>query len=199
MPQASSSLPQVFETEFVAEQIRQLGQFMRTAAVGVLVARARASWHESADGPGSPLEASFALWWQVYGVLAPNLHLALVPQHEVNTGEAKYRLDFRVRLTRIAMAALDVSADTIPDEPLVGVELDGHAFHERTKQQATERNRRDRDLSALGWRILHFSGSEFYHAPMHCVADVAEAAICAYSEWENHIDRARMANGLGPT
>jgi hypothetical protein len=43
----------------------------------------------------------------------------------------------------------------------------------------TSRNRRDRELAALGWQVLHFSGSELQPNPMVVAAEVLEAAADA--------------------
>lgn len=69
--------------------------------------------------------------------------------------------------------------------PLIAVEIDGHDFHERTKDQVTYRNRRDRDLQAAGWHVLHFSGGEVVTRPDRCVA---EALRAAYSPWKELLD-----------
>jgi very-short-patch-repair endonuclease len=49
------------------------------------------------------------------------------------------------------------------------IECDGHDFHEKTKQQVAYDKKRDRDLQALGFRVLRFSGSEIYKDPKACV------------------------------
>lgn len=56
----------------------------------------------------------------------------------------------------------------------VAVELDGHDFHERTKEQAKRDKRRDRRLQVLGFRVLRFTGSEVYADPHRCVSEVLE-------------------------
>lgn len=49
------------------------------------------------------------------------------------------------------------------DRPLlIAVELDGHDFHEKTKEQARKDKKRDRTLAAAGWTTLRFTGSEVY-------------------------------------
>ncbi len=60
--------------------------------------------------------------------------------------------------------------------PQIAVEIDGHDFHERTKGQVEDRNRRDRDLQAAGWKVFHFSGAEVYRSPEKCVREVMEYA-----------------------
>lgn len=42
------------------------------------------------------------------------------------------------------------------------VELDGHDFHERTKEQAARDKSRDRAFVLAGWMVLRFTGSEIY-------------------------------------
>lgn len=54
------------------------------------------------------------------------------------------------------------------------VELDGHDFHERTKEQARRDKSRDRALVSQGYRVVRFTGSEIF-------ADALEAAREAIS------------------
>lgn len=54
------------------------------------------------------------------------------------------------------------------------VECDGHDFHERTKEQAQRDRSRDRILTAKGWRVLRFTGSELYRNAEACVAEIAQ-------------------------
>lgn len=58
----------------------------------------------------------------------------------------------------------------------VAVELDGHAFHERTPEQVAARNTRDADLLASGWFVLHFSWHQVMADPFSCVR-AADAAV----------------------
>jgi very-short-patch-repair endonuclease len=51
----------------------------------------------------------------------------------------------------------------------VVVELDGHDFHERTKEQAAHDKKRDRWMQTEGIRVLRFTGSEVYNDPFGCV------------------------------
>lgn len=48
------------------------------------------------------------------------------------------------------------------------VECDGHAFHEKTKEQAQHDKSRDRELQAMGYRVLRFTGSEIYRDAFRC-------------------------------
>ena len=56
----------------------------------------------------------------------------------------------------------------------IGVECDGHDFHEKTKEQAARDKKRDRDLQALGYRVLRFSGSEIYRDVNACILAIFE-------------------------
>lgn len=75
-------------------------------------------------------------------------------QKPVTVGGTTYHLDFAV-----------TCGDT-----KVAVEVDGHDFHERTKEQARKDKRRDRALTVAGWKILRFAGSEVF----------ADAVACAW-------------------
>jgi very-short-patch-repair endonuclease len=39
----------------------------------------------------------------------------------------------------------------------IAVELDGHAFHERTPAQVSHRDSRDRALQRAGWKVFHLT------------------------------------------
>lgn len=78
-------------------------------------------------------------------------------QHEMGN----YRVDFAIHVTN----GKDVSQ-------WIAVECDGHDFHERTKEQARRDKARDRSITALGYRILRFTGSEIYRDNMACAREV---------------------------
>lgn len=44
----------------------------------------------------------------------------------------------------------------------LAIELDGHDFHERTKEQARRDKARDRALTKRGWVVIRYTGSEVY-------------------------------------
>jgi very-short-patch-repair endonuclease len=54
------------------------------------------------------------------------------------------------------------------------VECDGHDFHERTPKQAEHDKKRDRALTALGYRVLRFTGREIWRDPVKCASEVIE-------------------------
>jgi hypothetical protein len=57
------------------------------------------------------------------------------------------------------------------------IEIDGHDFHERTKEQAAADRKRDRVLSALGYTVIRFTGSEVYAAPSDCAREAVALAL----------------------
>ena len=75
----------------------------------------------------------------------------------------KFRLDF---------AIIDAATDTF-----VAVECDGHEFHERTKEQAQHDKARDRALTADGWRVLRFTGSEVWADPQARVREIVSMLL----------------------
>lgn len=54
----------------------------------------------------------------------------------------------------------------------VFVELDGHDFHEKTREQAEHDKRRDRWFAAHGHRLLRFTGREVWRDATACVDEV---------------------------
>jgi hypothetical protein len=119
----------------------------------------------------SPIEAGFSLWWMLMG----SHEVRLFPQHPVVIAEKSYRLDFKAAPADPLVALL---AESLHIPFRFAIELDGHEFHERTKEQVTVRNQRDRALQAAGWRVCHVSGSELVRDPEKVVNEVhVDAAI----------------------
>lgn len=76
------------------------------------------------------------------------------PQYRVECSGHVYRLDFAVPSQRLA------------------IEVDGHDFHERTKAQASRDKARDRALTAAGWRVLRFTGSDVWNDAASCAQEI---------------------------
>jgi very-short-patch-repair endonuclease len=62
----------------------------------------------------------------------------------------------------------------VPDGRQIAIELDGHDFHERTKEQAAQDRARERTIVRHGYIIQRFTGSEVYRNPRKCVEEVIE-------------------------
>lgn len=54
------------------------------------------------------------------------------------------------------------------------VECDGHAFHEKTKEQAQHDKARDRAMVSNGVRVLRFTGSEIFRDSNKCAIEICE-------------------------
>lgn len=110
----------------------------------------------------SPIEALFYGAMQIYSKAADFLP-ELYDWEEQVWVHPQYRADFMYR---------------IMGEPAKGqpyrlvVELDGHDFHERTKEQAKHDRTRDRRLQAAGYAVMRFTGSEVWANPFACLDEV---------------------------
>jgi very-short-patch-repair endonuclease len=60
---------------------------------------------------------------------------------------------------------------------IVIVEVDGHDFHEKTKEQARRDKSRDRFMAATEARVFHFTGSEVYRDAQACAVEVFEYVL----------------------
>lgn len=96
------------------------------------------------------------------------LEVEVWPQLEISAAGHLYRLDFA-----LAAYVLDSFGHRSARRAYVDLELDGHDYHERTKEQAERDKRRDRDLQSIGWNVARFTGSQVYRDP----AAVAGEAI----------------------
>lgn len=77
--------------------------------------------------------------------------------------DGKYRADF------LLVAKYEYSEK----RSLIVIECDGHDFHERTKEQAARDRQRDRDMTAAGYKVFRFTGSEIWRDAGGCAAEVA--------------------------
>lgn len=57
------------------------------------------------------------------------------------------------------------------------VECDGHEFHERTADQASNDRQRDRFFTSKGYAVLRFTGSEIHADPFKCGYEVIRMAV----------------------
>lgn len=93
--------------------------------------------------------------------------LWLFQQQPARLGERDVRFDF---------ALFHVDSRTRKMRYRVAVEVDGHDFHERTKEQAKRDRSRDRAALVGGWHVIRFTGSEVYADAAACVSEVID--IC---------------------
>lgn len=79
----------------------------------------------------------------------------VVPQIRVG----RYTIDFGfIRVQKYGCLAL-------------AVELDGHEFHEKTKEQVKRFRMRDRELLRAGWPTIRFTGSEVFGDALSCAQE----------------------------
>lgn len=102
----------------------------------------------------------------------PGAGIVVFQQYEVELSNGYARLDF----------ALQGDLAHVATEWKVAIELDGHDFHERTKEQAKRDRSRDRELTELGWRVLRFTGSEIWADARKCAEESVRIAWSLHKE-----------------
>jgi very-short-patch-repair endonuclease len=105
----------------------------------------------AADECESPLEELFLV------ALAPTTiwgYIEVCPQYEVGP----YRVDFLLHFNE-------------REDIAVAVEIDGHDFHEKTREQAERDKKRDRYFAQIGMPLLRFTGREVWRDPRACVRE----------------------------
>lgn len=119
-------------------------------------------------GVESPMEALFFEALIASGVFLPtpatsDLLVAMGPlgmvlrQLPVTCGKHRYRIDFAI---------------VAPDgKPWLACEVDGFAFHS-SKDQIVYDRQRERALTAAGWTVLRFTGTEVNRDATACVQEV---------------------------
>lgn len=108
------------------------------------------------------------------------------PTVEVNLQENidNYRVDFLINFLTGAEQNIVVKSGPYEYVKKVDnyikkfiVEIDGHDFHEKTKQQAQKDKERDRLFTSRGYQIYRFTGSEIYKNPYRCTSDIISDAL----------------------
>lgn len=82
--------------------------------------------------------------------------LRVTPQAKVDN----YRVDFRIEARFGPLVGTNDIASAV-----VAVELDGHDFHEKTKQQVRRDKQRERHIAGTGLPVVRFAGSEVFESP----------------------------------
>lgn len=126
----------------------------------------------------SPVEQLFFIEWEYQG-WGQEDHPPLIPQYKKEEETGEYRIDFVVDFfchvvmgssRRIIHGNEKEIHHAIP-VPLLGIEIDGHIWHEKTKKQVEYHKKRERFLVSRGWRLLRFSGSEVFKSPWKCFSE----------------------------
>lgn len=142
------------EFDDVLEQAKEAGYDSVQAAVGVVLSDCE-----------SPIEMLFIL-----GLFAADIagDFSIEPQTTPLRTKKRYRVDFALYYPR-----LPVLLEPLVPMPVakLAVELDGHDFHEKTKEQARRDKQKDRDLVAQGWIVVRYTGSEIYQQWIEALKD----------------------------
>lgn len=175
---------EMFETEFVQRHfnaaIKHAQEEWLTGMVTVLRGNLLYCQLES------PLEMAFLAWWQALsGSRSFDLDIKL--QQEVQCGDDLFRVDFEAVPREDWRDTIERGIRYQLPLPRVAIELDGHEFHERTKDQVALRDRRDRALQANGWRVLHLSGSAFHKDPCEAVWRIYLDASGAFWDFRRRV------------
>lgn len=127
----------------------------------------------------SPLEVIFLLWWtEMHFRCGGSVATSLANQVQVVADGNNYRLDFQVVQGGFAAEIFG----ELQNLPKIAVEVDGHAFHEKTPEQVALRNTRDRALQKDGWKIFHYSWRELTREPLKHVGEVWDYSELAFSD-----------------
>ena len=118
----------------------------------------------------SPIEQMFYVAW-AYGTQIDNI--ILCPQHQIG----KYYCDFYVDLlAHFSLHDYPFTETQINDLkaslPLIAIELDGHEWHEKSKDQVEKDKQRERFIVSQGYKVFRFSGREVFRRPLDCVVEV---------------------------
>ena len=85
----------------------------------------------------------------------------------------KYRVDFSLYLNELGKTPCKKNVKHFV------IELDGHDFHEKTKEQAKKDKEKDRFLISEGYTVIRFTGSEIYN---NCKDKVKEFLNIVFKE-----------------
>jgi very-short-patch-repair endonuclease len=98
--------------------------------------------------------------------------IAIRQQHVVSTHRKSYRADFCITVE-------DWNWKEGKHDQLVKmiVEVDGHDFHEKTKEQAQRDKSRDRHMTADGYMVLRFTGREVFRDTSEVASEIESILI----------------------
>lgn len=108
---------------------------------------------------------------------APNTHpdldgifsITVEIQKPIHTMNSSYRADIYAYLTRYWHRH-----QRQPEWGKLVIEVDGHDYHDRTKEQASRDRKRDREMKLADYEVLRFTGSDVYRDSQQCTSDIEE-------------------------
>jgi very-short-patch-repair endonuclease len=128
----------------------------RLFLLGFLLSDLEVDWTDYAEfaRPPAPPTPDY-----VFVVSCNNFHVQICNQVET----AGYRVDF--------LATAWLGGEVCPLLTTIAVEIDGHDYHERTKEQAARDRRRDRELLRNGVITVRFTAAEVHANPAGCAVE----------------------------
>lgn len=101
-------------------------------------------------------------------------HFVIKPQAAIDM----YRVDFLIEYKHFEMLTSQGNERSFRSRCVstssMVVECDGHDFHEKTKDQAARDKTRDRELSKLGYKVFHYTGSEIWNDAYRCAKEALD-------------------------
>ncbi len=94
-------------------------------------------------------------------------------QHPID----QYRTDFALHLTA-ENAGRSLSE-------WFAIECDGYEFHHKTREQVTRDKARERAITAEGFRVLRFSGTEIHHGLGDTLAEILTVINRTFCDWRD--------------
>ncbi|MEB3309581.1 MAG: DUF559 domain-containing protein [Snowella sp.] len=86
----------------------------------------------------------------------------------------KYRVDFRLTYSAYIRDEPQGSSFQWRSQAVI-IECDGHAFHEKTPNQAQRDKERDRHLQKLGYKVFHYTGREIWRDIFKCAHEAVKS------------------------
>lgn len=135
------------------------------------------SIEESLINCESPIEQLLSIELESLNLIDINLYnpyidiIAIEKQKEIIAKGNKYRADFLIPVVYKNQENICFI-----------IECDGYEFHQKTKKQVENDNKRSRDLQEEGYEIIRFSGTEIYHKPRQCAENIKNIILskCKY-------------------
>lgn len=144
----------------------------------------------------SPIEVGFLCAMADAIALRSNdgCFLYVGPRQTVRIAGLAYEMDFCATYGIVVPHPVQVE-ERVP-MGRIAIELDGHEFHERTKEQASRDRSRDRAFSIAGFAVVRFTGAEVYSDASSCVSEVLDL-VDAWSgvTMPSAVARVTAANG----
>lgn len=147
-------------------------------------------WEELERSIESPIEQLIHVEWLYREFLDEELKLELEPQYK-DESTGKYRMDFHIDFIQEVYSWGSKYDDVIREVelPKLGIEIDSHIWHEKTKEQVQYHKKRERFLIKNGWKLLRFTGSEVFKNPAKCVNEILEIANEARENYHREIEK----------